>query len=194
MQVYTRLQKLGVCLSHTATLTALKKMGLNHDQVIKNWTRQMSTKITEDEDDEELVPDPLNDDNPVPPDKSVSIILDNLDKNVNPRNMTVNNQTQTFHYCQAVAVVTRIKTLHLKDKEPVADLSNIPVASFLPSVPDCATISNNFVILASRVIVENFSVFFYLKKCVPAHIKHKYSKSMNEKSVSVSHNYTCIIN
>ena len=43
-QVYLRLQKLGVCLPHTATLLAIKRMGLNHDKPVLDWKNYLSGK------------------------------------------------------------------------------------------------------------------------------------------------------
>ena len=60
------------------------------------------------------------------------------------------------------------------------------VSAFLPSVADCVPICENFVVLASRVIVDNFPHFAPLRNCVPDHIPHEYSVLMKEKTISIS--------
>ena len=198
--MYDRLQKVGFCLSHTATILAIKKMGKNHDKMIRDWSyllnsdsaHQNEPECNENEEDksddgvdDEVIPRSYSGDS-IPTDATVSIIGDNLDKNIKPRYMTINHQVKSLHLFHSVAAVGRIKTLHLDEEESVADTSDIPVSSFLPSTDDCVALCNNFVILAARVVVENFTCFSSLCKCVPDHIQHKYSAFMKEKTVSVS--------
>ena len=49
LQVYTRLQKLGICLSHMATLTAVDQIGRDHDKPVLDWVHKLSTDISSTE-------------------------------------------------------------------------------------------------------------------------------------------------
>lgn len=73
----------------------------------------------------------------------------------------------------------------MDDKEPIGDLNKVAISEFVPSVSDCAAIRDNYVILAARIIVENFTCFSSWKNCVPKHIVHEHSAVMKEKTVSV---------
>ena len=50
MQVFDRLSKLNICVSHTATVLTLDKLGIDHDRKAKDWrdelSRQMPTILT----------------------------------------------------------------------------------------------------------------------------------------------------
>ncbi len=215
--MYARLQRLGVCLSHTATILAVKKMGINHDKTVQDWTDHLSGTISQqpslslnisslvieptpndenddevvpqaeqDRSDDEVVPQTVTAENKIPIDKTVSIIGDNLDKNINPWDIRVSNQVKSIHHFHSVATVGRVKTLSLDDEKPIGDIRKVPVSAFLPSAADCASMCDDFVVLAARIITDNFLCFASLRKCVPDHIDHKYSAVMKEKTISVS--------
>lgn len=199
MQVYIRLQKLGICLSHTATILAVKRMGLNHDKSIKNWASHLSevprlnppialeneSTSSEDDGDNEVVPN-ARDDADLPVDKTISIIGDNFDTSIRPRDMRIDHQVKSLHLFHSVAIVSQIKTLHLDDRTAIGDLCEVPVSAFLPSIADCTAVRDNFVILAARILVDNLACFSSLSNCVPRHIQHKFSPFMKERTVSVS--------
>ena len=97
--------------------------------------------------------------------------------------MRIEHQVKSLHLFHSVAVVSRVKTLHLDDKTPIGDLSKVPVSAFLPSITDCAALRDNFVILVARILVDNLASFSFLRKCVRIHIQHEYTSFMK---VSVS--------
>ena len=43
--MYSRLQKLGLCLSITSTLKLLDVLGTNHDHIVMDWVKELS-KLT----------------------------------------------------------------------------------------------------------------------------------------------------
>eukprot|EP00731_Ephydatia_muelleri_P010254 Em0005g840a len=45
-QVYSRLQKLGLCLSITSTLKLLDVLGTNHDHIVMGWVKELSKLTT----------------------------------------------------------------------------------------------------------------------------------------------------
>jgi len=47
MQVFTRLQRLGICLSHKATLNIVDHMGEHHDEKVLQWVQDLESAIQE---------------------------------------------------------------------------------------------------------------------------------------------------
>ena len=160
--MYTHLQRLGICLSHPATILAIKKMGIDYDKAVLDWTSQLSQQPVslnvsnfvieptnssdeedlEDFDNESEVMLEASDGKSIPLDRTVSIIGDNLDKNISPRDMRSSNQVKSIHPFHSVATVGRVKTLSLEDKNPIGDIREVPVSAFLPSAADCSSISD----------------------------------------------------
>lgn len=133
----------------------------------------------------DVVPTTIIHNSKIPTNRTVSIIGDNIDKNVNPRYMRIDNQVKSLHYFHSVAVVSRVPTWHLDDTNLLADLSKVSISKFLPSLADCEAIRDNFVI-STRIIVENLPFLMSLKRCVPSHIQHKYYAEMQKKPQFVS--------
>ena len=44
--MYSRLQKLGLCLSITSTLKLLDVLGTNHDHIVMDWVKELSKLTT----------------------------------------------------------------------------------------------------------------------------------------------------
>ena len=189
-------------------------MGLNHDKLVQEWSNSVSNKVspgktpsvnltgseesdveenndpnesTAEHGDEELIPDAVNNVTNAPSsDRSVVIIGDNWDKNINPRCMRSDNQVKSLHLFHSVATFSRMNTMHLDDSKPLGSLSKVSLSEFLPSLDDCTSVRDNFVTLAARIVVENLSHFSYLQPCVPSHIPHEFSSAMEEKTLYVS--------
>ena len=45
-QVYSRLQKMLLCLSHRQTLVALDELGTNHDAAVKQWQASIAGSLS----------------------------------------------------------------------------------------------------------------------------------------------------
>lgn len=204
---------MGLCLSYTATITAVKRMGIDHDKVILDWTRNLTCSSSteacsssaeevdmdrdcfscddhvdnadDNESDVDIVPD-ASKECALPTDRAIIIIGDNWDKNVKPRNMRINNQVKSLHYFHSIATVSRVETLHLNDSQSLGNVREIPISDFLPTSEDCKAICDNYVTLVARVITENFEHFSSLRDCVPNHIPHEHSAKMTQKTTTVS--------
>lgn len=94
------------------------------------------------------------------------VIGDNIDRQVNPREMRIENQVKSLHYFHAFAALNRIETLRMDDTKSVGTVSTLPLSTFVPSPQDCATLRDNYVILVSRVLVQHIPHFLSLKKHV----------------------------
>lgn len=113
------------------------------------------------------------------------LIGDNIDKNINPRDMRVDNQVKSIHYFHSYAVQDRIELSDLSDDLPECDIGSLPVTTFVPSVEDCTALRANYIVLAARVIVDKLPYFSALHQCVVKNIPHQYSEAMQKKSVMV---------
>lgn len=110
------------------------------------------------------------------------LVGDNIDKNVSPRDMRVDHLSKSYHYFHSYAVLDRIDLSAASNVIPDVDMESLPLTTFLPSLGDCKALRNNYVILASRVLVQHLRFLAPLRGCVPQHIKHAYSKEMMQKS------------
>ena len=202
--MYTRLNKLGMCVSHKTVLRFVKKLGKNHDKPVMRWKvaiegRSVST-VSEQSSDEEseasvcvlsesvdfMNPDDFPDYNESQQQRYI-LTGDNIDKNVTPRDMRADYQTKSLHYFHAYAALNRIDFTGLSKETPTSRLlRNLEISAFLPSVTDCQAVRENYIVLFARVICETLTAFYPFQKCVPVHILHKYSANMSTKSVTVS--------
>ena len=206
--MYTRLNKLGMCVSHKTVLRFIKKLGKNHDKAVMQWKegiegRMSVSTVSEqspDDDSEASVSmsseseesvDFMNPDDFLDGKESQQrryiLTGDNIDKNITPRDMRTDYQTQSLHYFHAYADLNRIDFTALREETPTSRLlRNLEILAFLPSVADCQALRDNYVVLFARVICDTLSTLYPFQKSVPRHILHKYSVNMSAKSVTVS--------
>lgn len=119
--------------------------------------------------------------------RTISIVGDNFDTSIKPRDMRIDRQTKSLHLFHVCAAVARVSTLHLDDQKSLGDLQKVPLSAYLPSIADCAAIHDNYVILAARVIVNNCATFSSLRNCLPDHIQHEFSDEMKQECSSKYH-------
>ena len=124
----------------------------------------------------------------IPPRGTFSYILvgDNVDKLVHPRYMTTENQSKSLHYFHTYAALDRIDFHHLDNDKPIANVSSLPLSTFLPNTDDCAALRTNYAILLGRELVKGLPFFEQYKDYIPAHIKHQHSEAMSMQSIVVS--------
>ena len=117
---------------------------------------------------------------------SFNIVLDNIDLKVLASDITSDNQTKDYHWCNHNAHLDRVNPLHLENDVPTANLQALPNSTFLPSLDDQNSLLSDFVVLVGRVIVENLPALAIFKDVIPLHIKHKYSEELKKKTETVS--------
>eukprot|EP00731_Ephydatia_muelleri_P035780 Em0160g1a len=237
--VYSRLQKLGLCLSDSSTRALLDILGTDHDKVVKNWVSELSLPTnqfphhpppppqlassssssssfcdstspvgpgdfslvtaesspscdthtsTSDEDTAPLAAAEQNS----PQDGSpvldcgewngFKLIGDNIDKNIKPRDMRINNQTKSLHYFHAFAVKDRINFSDITNNAELVYPDDIDYSVFYPNDDDDAQLVSNFQTLVTRIFVEHIPHLQHLFGKVTHNIQHKYSKNMSIKS------------
>jgi L1 cell adhesion molecule like protein len=133
------------------------------------------------------------------------LMLDNIDKNVVPRYFIhfysihynnnyryrrIDNPTTSLHNCFVYAVKDRVDLSGFSDdynqflKKPTSELQ-LDVLS--PSSSDKQALTQNFAILASRVLIEEMPYFKEtLEDVIQKHLEHVYSSEMATKSEVVS--------
>lgn len=130
----------------------------------------------------------LSPENVIPvPHLCYKLVGDNIDKNVKPRDMRADHQSQSLHYFNMYAVQDRVDLSHLSNEPRIIDPDEIDFHTFMPSAEDYEAISNNFSVLISRILVEHLPHLSKYAAAVPKSIKHKYSKEMSKKSNVVSY-------
>ena len=179
-----------------------KSMGVKHDQRVQEWKLATSPQVLPGTEPnisntaEILSSDTLSTIQTIDPENTTQacyppyiIVGDNIDKNVSPRDMRVDNQTKSFHYFHSYAVHDRVNLRAYDNKLPDIDVESLPLTVFLPSMNDCKKLRDNYVILASRVLVKHLSFLAPLKGCIPQHIDHIHLKELTKKSDIVR--FTC---
>jgi L1 cell adhesion molecule like protein len=112
---------------------------------------------------------------------SFKFVGDNFDKDVKPRDMRFNRQTQSLHYFNVYAVRDRIDTSNFSEKHESPP--TLQLYDFLPSNEDYSSLKENFKVLVSRILCQNMKFFKNnFSKSIQWHIEHQYSSEMKRKS------------
>lgn len=108
------------------------------------------------------------------------LVGDNIDKNVCPRDMRSDHQTQSFHFFHTYAVKDRVDLSRFSDQKKPPEVFNAD--ELLPSSDDRKQLADNYIHLFIRVQMKYMPYFRKLGKGMPRHITHEYSKEMSQKS------------
>ena len=117
-----------------------------------------------------------------------TIAFDNIDLEINRKNMTMSKQNRDIHWVNHKMFVNRVSGSLLSSDGPKCDLSTVQNSTFLPSVSDQQRQRFNYIILVSRMLVQYFDAYEPLRDVCIQHIPHKYSKEMSQKSTKVTFN------
>lgn len=180
VQVYTRLHKLGLCISHKAATLVFKKLSENHDRQVFDWMNR-----------ENLCSDfalQAQEVSVAPPSPCFILQGDNYDTTVHVRDMRMDNQNKSLHYFNTYAAKDRPEFCKMDstDNSSPTDIMSAPKSTFLPTMVDCKAVRDNYIVLVARVLTEYLTFLQPLKQCVPSHVLHQYSSLMSEKSEIVS--------
>ncbi len=110
------------------------------------------------------------------------IVGDNIDKNVKPRDMQVDHQTQSLHYFNSFAVRDRIDFSELSDIPRQLDPYELNTTVFLPTDDDYRQIQDTMSCLISRILVEYMPFFGDCTSSVSKHINHSHAQEMSMMS------------
>ena len=114
------------------------------------------------------------------------IIGDNVDLKSKPTHFSLSNAAvKEHHWFTLYAVKNRVHGEQLANDKPTANVSTLPLTTWLPSVNDCVLLRDELIVLVSRVLIAKMKVFHAFSDVVQDHIPHQYSKEMSEKSYIV---------
>ena len=108
---------------------------------------------------------------------SHQIIGDDVDLKSKPTHFSLSASVKDHHWFSLYAIKNRVHGEQLANDKPTADISTLPLTTWLPSV-----LHDEFIILVSRVLVAKLKAFQVFSDVVQDHIPHQYSKEMSEKS------------
>ena len=110
------------------------------------------------------------------------VVGDNIDKNIQPQDMRLDNQTKSLHYFHVYTVRDRIDLSNYDDTSSSPDISSICVDQLLPSNDDNTTLRANYSILIARVLKKYIPFFKEFGNGLERHIRHQYYEEMSSKS------------
>ena len=113
------------------------------------------------------------------------LVGDNIDKNVKPRDMRADHQTQSLHYFHSFAVKDRIDFSSVPNTLSLINPAEVDLNCCLPSGEDERVLDDNLCVLISRVVAQYMPFFKECASRVNQHIDHPYSKEMAQKSTVV---------
>ena len=144
MQVYTRLAKLGICVSHVTSTRLIKALSEGYNDQVIEWKNHAGHSEVQQH-------------------AQYILVGDNVDTNVSPRNMRIDNQVKSLHYFHSYATHDRIDFSDLSTEGTVGEIASLPLSTFVPSVDDCKALRENYIVLVARVITEKLLYFQGLK-------------------------------
>lgn len=197
LQVYARLAKLGVSVSHMTATRLIRNFGQNHNRKVLqcSGTQQQGQSGSENMEREDVDDDTSQNissschsgvaptqsepetDLPMSKYPPYTFWFDNLDKNITLHDMRVHNPVKSIHYFHLYAAHDRIDHSQVSNAFPECDILSLPVTTFIPSVDDCVALRTNYIVLAARVIVDKLPHFSNLQQCVVQNIPHEHSEA-----------------
>ena len=95
-------------------------------------------------------------------------------------------QNEDLHLFASNLIENCVNFQHLPNDSPLGDIKTCPRSKFHLNVHEWKRFAETANVLVARVLIEFLPKFSFLKKVTPAHIQHKYSKEMSNKSFVVS--------
>ena len=114
------------------------------------------------------------------------IIGDNVDLKQKASRQSLDSTGADHHWFHMCAILDRVDGIDLDIDEPQADITSLPLQTFLPSTEDCDFLKKEFVVLLSRTLTDKLRFLHPYQSCVPIHIPHRYSAEASKKSDVVS--------
>ena len=164
LQAHVRLNRMGLAVHPNVTLRKMDQLGENFDEVLKKWIGQICLSlngkchifliayIAYSTTSFHLDPSCSL----LPP--SVQIIIDNLDTNLIASCETSTHKGKSLHRVSLFAVKDWVSGNHLPDQCPLADVSKVPLSTWLPSVSDCVTLREVYSPCEPSACEESYSI------------------------------------
>ena len=155
MQVYPRLNHVGVCVGYTATVKLVEEVSQLFTVPLQKWIAE---------------------------DVIFKFWGDNLDQKRGVQDVHSDNQGHMVHMYSMLVGRSRTPAIELPRTSHVAHLDSLPADFFLPTASDVQAVKVNLVTIVSRLISRYIHHLSPLSKSIPKHILHKYSGEMSRKS------------
>ena len=155
IQVYARLNHVGVALSYTGTLKVVSDISSMHEAPLKKW---ISSGLP------------------------IKFIGDNVDKRKDVRDIRSNHHHSLVHMYSLLVIRPRAYDSSLSTTGSTENLHKLDASSFLPTAEEINAIKMNLTVLAGRILCAYIKCLNQCAEVVPQHIPHQYSDSMAEKS------------
>ena len=114
------------------------------------------------------------------------IIGDNVDLKQKASQKSVDSTGADHHWFHMCAVLDRVDGIDLDVDEPQADITSLPLQTFLPSAEDCDFLKKEFAVLLARTLADKLHFLRPYQSCISNHILHQYSTESSKKSDIVS--------
>ena len=143
MQVYSRLNHVGVCISYSATLNLVDSISTRHTLPLKQWIAN---------------------------DVVFKYCGDNVDKKKGVRDVRSDHQGELLHMYCILAGRSRTPATHVTSTRHHAGVSAVTVEDLLPSTDDIQAVKSNLVVLVSRIPTRYIDGLTPFAKLVPESI------------------------
>ena len=116
--------------------------------------------------------------------KKFYTVNDNLNCKTTVKNMRVDHRNKQHNWFASIVVFERIDFSLLDNIRPLGDIQNFLNENYLLNPDEIKKLQSDFKVLVGRVFIEFFKQpqFAVVKKLVPQHILHRYTKEMSSKS------------
>lgn len=116
--------------------------------------------------------------------KKFYTVNDNLNCKTTVRNMRIDHRKGQHNSFASIIVFERVDFRHLDNVKPLGDIHTFANENYLLSPEEVKKLNSDFKVLVGRVFLEFFNQpqFAVVKKLVPQHIVHQYTKEMSSKS------------
>lgn len=155
MQVFSRLNHVGVTLSYNAILKVISSISELHADPVKELTSSSS---------------------------SFKFVGDNVDKHRGVRDIRSDHTGKMVNMYSLLVVRSRTPSSSLSMTGSTGDLHRSAVSSFLPTKEDVEKLRINLTVLISRILCNYIKFLQPIAKLLPQHISHCYDEKMSEVS------------
>ncbi|XP_070581644.1 uncharacterized protein [Ptychodera flava] len=155
VQIFDRLQKIGVCLSYVQS----KKISID---VAGHFKADLIDAVKSG--------------------SSFRLIGDNCNYRVNVQEERIDRHGKLHHDFTSAAIVQLMGFEDLDNTIPLSDYQSVDHTMFLPSDVDCHDLKKEYAVHMARVAVRMLPCFQFLKDVIPKYIQGQYSKALARTS------------
>ena len=114
--------------------------------------------------------------------KTTDIIGDNFDIVKSPSQMSKEKQRKSWHWFLLLGLQKRVFAPNLSDELPAASICDVNNGVFIPTIPECQILEDNFLFHIMKILVKHIGCFKKYADCLPDCIRHPHMDEMASKS------------